>query len=93
MQKEGDVVGYGIPRALGGPANETFNVFAQTVLSRDEWLNVTAEIGSFVETYPSKLVILTMDFLYENESSTRPYAFYYWIDFGDEKVSYGRILN
>ncbi|CAG7716131.1 unnamed protein product [Allacma fusca] len=102
----GDVLGHGIPALLGGPTNESFNIFPQKPQGREDWLNITSGIRSMImseqtsikvrgtdTTGPEILAQVALNFMYHNESSSRPYVFYYWVHLRSKRLFYGRILN
>ncbi|CAG7684239.1 unnamed protein product [Allacma fusca] len=90
----GDVVGYGIPLALGGPANQTFNVFPQSSSGYEEWNRTNTGVTRYLERGRG-YVEVALTFLYSGNLTSRPHAFYYWIQFGGDRneVSYGRVRN
>jgi hypothetical protein len=86
-------LGYGIPPYLGGPTDVRINAFPQSLSSNREWERVTSAIRPFLEKNPSKGVLLALNFEYADEKQTRPNAFYYYIHYEGELVTYGRVLN
>jgi hypothetical protein len=95
-KEPGDVVGYGIPPSLGGPVNEAYNAFPQTISGKLKWAALTSEIRPFLErggTY----VHVALNFAYEDQNKSRPAGFYFWIGYYTtnvwHKVSYGRVDN
>jgi hypothetical protein len=96
-QEPGDIVGYGIPPSLGGPVNETYNAFPQTISGNKKWTGLTSEIRPFLEAGGDS-VRLVLNFAYEDDARSRPTGFYFWIGYVNaiysyEKVSYGRVEN
>ncbi|CAG7836485.1 unnamed protein product [Allacma fusca] len=92
LDKEaGDVIGYGIPLSLMGPPKEN-NIFPQTPSGKEQWLQLTSGIRPFLENNTG-FVDLGLNFMYANDVTTRPYAFYYWMKFGSTRILYGRVLN
>ncbi|CAG7835596.1 unnamed protein product [Allacma fusca] len=92
-KKETDVVGYLYPLGLGGSVNDTRNIFSQSPSGRDAWLQATSDIRPYLERAESKWVKLRMNLMYENDESTRPYAFSYYINYDQKRISYGYIQN
>ncbi|CAG7814986.1 unnamed protein product, partial [Allacma fusca] len=71
----GDVVGYGVPVELGGPANSTYNIFPQTSAGAEQWRLLTSEVPDFLMQQDTNYVILGVQFYYADDWETRPYAF------------------
>ncbi|CAG7834801.1 unnamed protein product, partial [Allacma fusca] len=91
-KKEGDIVGFVIPLALGGPSNETYNVFPQTPKGAAEWKERTTFISECIKSHPGADLWISTVFLFPNEQTKRPSWFTYRIRCAKE-VSYGIVKN
>ncbi|CAG7716664.1 unnamed protein product [Allacma fusca] len=110
-KKPGDVLGYAIPPHFGGPSDEVYNIYPSSPSARDKWMEILSQVKAFIEKRKRGMVlepqpqtvVVGQKFEYENDDSTRPYAFDYHIQFrmsnleygipNLSKILYGRIFN
>ncbi|CAG7833012.1 unnamed protein product, partial [Allacma fusca] len=66
-QKKRDVPCYVIPLILGGPANESFNIFTTSRSKVNDWARIFP--SSFSDAHEAIWFVMSLKFVYENDST------------------------
>ncbi|CAG7786894.1 unnamed protein product [Allacma fusca] len=95
LNPETDEPGYAFPLELGGPADKRYNVFPQNKLQAAKYrAEIVPEIKNFLDANPENYVRLTVNFFYENSTTTRPSGMWYLMfKDGLNEITYGYVPN